>query len=348
MYQPPPFHPDRPGLVAPVRVDPDGVTGPTRRQVRGKAWRQTSYGLHVPSTTDPVDPAQRTVEAAALLHPGEAVTGWAAMSWRGARWFSGATPAGEPRPVTLVAARHVLPPPHVEVSQEFLRPGDVEIVDGLPVTAQLWSVCFEARYADGLVDAVVAMDMAAYDDLVSLAELAPYIASRMAPTGIGQARKALSLADENSWSPQETVMRLVWQLVAERPRPLCNVPVFDRVGRHVATPDLIDPEAGVVGEYDGSLHLLGHQRASDLRREGELRALGLEYVTMVTGDRSDGYRSFLERLATAYARAAERSDADRDWTLRPPAWWTSTATVQARRALAPELRARLLRHRRVA
>ena len=348
MFEPSPFHPARPGLVAPVRVDPGGVTGPTRRQVRSKAWRRTSYGLHVPTTTDPTDPAQRAVEAAALLHPGEAVTGWAAMRWKGARWFSGVTTAGEPRPVNVVAARHVLPPAQVDVSQENLPPGEVEVVDGLAVTTDLRAVCFEARYADDLVGAVIAMDMAAYDDLVSLTELAPYVASRMAPTGIGQARKALSLADENSWSPQETVMRLVWVLRAERPRPLCNVPVFDQHGRHVATPDLIDPVAGVVGEYDGSLHLVGEQRAADLRREGELRSLGLEYVTMVAGDKSDGFHSFLGRLETAYARAAERRVPARGWTLRPPGWWTPTATVRDRRSLTPELRERLLRHRRVA
>ena len=55
-------------------------------------------------------------------------------------------------------------------------------------------------------------------------------------------------------------MRLVWELDAGHPRPLCNVPLFDRHGRHLATPDLVDPGAGVVGEYDGAVHLTGAQR----------------------------------------------------------------------------------------
>ncbi|MEJ7796628.1 MAG: hypothetical protein WKF50_13815 [Nocardioides sp.] len=346
MFQPPAFHPERPGLVAPVRVDPRGLDGPTPGQVRGKAWRQTSYGLHVPSSVDRTDPGQRTVEAAALLGPDEGVTGWAALAWQRARWFSGTTVSGEPQPMTIVAKRHVVPPAHIDLSQEYLKPGDVEVVDGLPVTLAVRSVCFEARYAATLAEAVVAVDMGAYDDLVSLSELVPYVAAQMAPTGIGLARKALSLVDENSWSPQETRMRLVWELLGERPRPLCNVPIFDRWGRHVATPDLLDPEAGVVGEYDGSLHLAGQQRARDLRREGELRALGLEYVTMVAGDRTDDHHSFLIRLATAYARAAYSAETDRLWTIQPPSWWTPTTTVQARRALDPALRERLLRHRR--
>jgi hypothetical protein len=35
---------------------------------------------------------------------------------------------------------------------------------------------------------------------------------------------------------------------------LVNRPVFDQHGHHVATPDLLDVEAGVVGEYDGAMH----------------------------------------------------------------------------------------------
>jgi len=35
------------------------------------------------------------------------------------------------------------------------------------------------------------------------------------------------------------------------------------------------------------LHLAGKQRAKDIRREGDLRAVGLEYVTMVSADLRD-------------------------------------------------------------
>ena len=143
-------------------------------------------------------------------------------------------------------------------------------------------------------------------------------------------------------------MRRVWTVVAGRPRPLCNVPVFDRHGRHVATPDLLDPVAGVVGEYEGSVHLVGSHRARDVRREGELRALGLEVVTMVAADRLDGYRSFLERLDAAYANARFAGELGRPWSLVPPRWWIDTTTVEARRNLDPDQRARLLRYRRAA
>ena len=254
-----------------------------------------------------------------MLYVGEAVTGWAALGWQGGRWFTGTVGDGSALlPVPLVTERHVLHQPGIEISQEFLGRWERQFLDGLVITSALRSVCYEARYADTLPRAVIAVDMAAYSDLLSLDELAPYVAAQMAPTGIGQTRKALALADENSWSPQEVAMRMVWTRRGDRPRPLCNVPVFDRWGHHVGTPDLLDPVAGVAGEYDSALHLVGMQRTKDVRREGDFRSLGLEYVTMLGSDRSDDYRSFLLRLDTAYGHARYADEATRPWTIVPP------------------------------
>ena len=343
VFEPPPFDPNRPTLVAPVRADPSGLRGPTRKEARGPRWRRTSRGFFVPADLPEDDPQQRTVEASVLLRPGEAVTGWAALHWLGGRWFGSSAD-----PVPLVTQREVVPPPGVLVSQEHLKRGEVVVVDGLPVTTPVRSVCFAMRHARDWRDGVVAIDMACYSDLVTVAEVAAY-AARIGPwTGIPRCRKALAYADENSWSPQEVIMRLVWTIDAGYPRPLCNVPVFDRHGRHVGTPDLLDPVAGVVGEYDGSQHLLGPQRGRDVRREGEFRRLGLEWVTMVASDRADDYVSFRSRLTTAYANARHAPADDRPWATDPPSWWVDTSTVAARARLHPAARARLLRHRRAA
>jgi len=341
VFSPPRFHPNRPSLVRPVRVDPTGECGPTRKQARGPRWRRTSQGFYVPSQVPADDSYQRIVEASVLMRPGEAVTGRAALCWLGARWF-------DARQVDLVTCREVVPPPGVQVSQEFLRPGEVVTVDGLPITVPVRSVCFEVRHAATLTEAVTALDMAAYSDLVSIRELAAYAAALGPWTGIPQCRKAVGLASENAWSPPEVMMRLLWTLDAYRTPVLCNAPVFDRFGRHVGTPDLLDPVAGVIGEYDGPLHLAGRQRAQDLRREGDFRGLGLEYVTMVAGDAADHYQSFRHRLETAYRNARRMSEHERVWTVEPPRWWTDTATVAARRALDPRARDRLLRYRRTA
>ena len=344
MFEPPPIHDRRPGLVAPVRVDPSGTTGPTRGEARGPRWRTTSHGLVVPADVER-SPSQRIVEAAAVLRPGEAVTGWAALHWLGGTWFEGTTTRGEPRAVPLIAQRHLVAQTGYSVSQEFLGPWEVMLVDGLPITTPVRSVMFEMRYAARLGQAMSSASTACFSDLVSLAEVAAYLSALGAVTGIPQARAAHAEGDENAWSPREVMMRRVWTQ-AGLSRPLCNAPIFTLDGRHVGTPDLFDPASGLAGDYDGALHLAGDQRARDVRRESDFRDVGLEYVTMVAADASNSAH-FTGRLLSAHARAVA-STAPRRCTVEPPDWWTPTVTVEQRRNLDDWQKERWLRHRRAA
>jgi hypothetical protein len=335
-------------VVLPVRVDPEGKVGPTKDQARGPRWRPSSHGFYVPADVDATNVDQRIVEAAAVLpEDWGAVTGWAALAWTGSRWFDG-TPwgGGITCPVTLAVGgnRAIRPQRGIATSEERLLPEDQEIVDGIRLTTAVRSVLYEVRYAAGLRQAVTTIDMACYDDVVSIAELHRSMVNLSGWTGAPLAREALSLAHENSWSPREVGMRMVWQSVAGRPRLCCNVPVFGPDGRFIGTPDLVDPVAGVAGEYDGALHLGGAQKSKDLDREDLFRTHGLEYVTMLAGDVADPTR-FLARLAAAYERAAAVPRSRRLWTLERPDWWVDTTTVAARRALDERLRGRLLRYR---
>jgi hypothetical protein len=342
MYVPPPFHPRRPGLVAPVRVDASGDSGPTRGQARGRKWRTTTRGLVVPAGVV-VTSQQRTLEASAVLKVDEAVTGWAALDWQGARWFDGTSDGVELRNVPLVARRHLLEQPGFSVSQEFLDPQEIVVVDGLPVTPAVRSVVFEMRRAASLGDAVVALDMACYSDLVSIAEVAAYVSQLGPVTGIQRARDALVEADENSWSPRETQMRGVWTRRAGLARPLCNAPVFTTDGQHVATPDLVDPRLGLIGLYNGRDHLTLVGASTDRDQEATYRDLGLETVTMLATDWGD-LHGFTDRVRQAAERARERHGVQ-PWTLTPPPSWVSTSTVERRRALTAEQRRRFLRYR---
>lgn len=345
MFVPPPFSDRRPGVVAPVRQDPHGLEGPTPGQARGPHWRTTSRGLVVPADVAST-PDQRTVEASGVLGEDEAVTGWAALNWMGAAWFAGSVNGTEGRDVPLVARRHLVAQPGFAVSQEFLAPSEITVVDGLPVTRALRSVVFEMRYAQMLSEAVVALDMACYSDAVSVAEVAAYVAGLGPVTGIQQARDAVAEAEENSWSPQETRMRGVWTRRAGLPRPRCNVPVFTLDGRHVGTPDLIGSTLGLVGQYNGSGHLTLAGAANDIKSDEAYRDLGLETVTMVASDWAD-LDDFVARLSSAARRARARSG-PRGWTLEPPSWWTPTVTVAQRRALSEVEVRRYLRYRRAA
>ncbi len=349
-FRPPPFHPNRPALVAPVRTDATAREGPSEAQARGPHWRRSSTGLYVPAEVDACLVEQRIVEAAGLIpRGGGAVTGWAALRWLGGRWFDGSTPGEQFLPVELAMWSDIRQQNGVAVCEERIDPREVIEVDGLPVTIPVRSVCFAMRYADNVRDAVRIFDMAAYNDLVSLAELEAY--AGLAPrtglsgwTGIPQCRKALALGDENSWSPQEVAMRLIWMLDAELPRPHTNIPIFDRRGNLIGTPDLFDEEAGVAGEYDGPHHLNRGQRASDVRREEAFRNVGLESLTMVAGD-SANRGEMASRMIATRQRARWLPESQRAWTLQPPPWWVPTLTVEQRRQLDAGQRQRFLRNR---
>ena len=250
--------PLRPGLFAPVRIDRRGLTGPTKKQAATSAeWRRSSWGLWVPATVE-LTVEQRIVEAAARLPEHGGVTGWAALAWRRARWFDGTGVTGLPRPIWLATAGDdIRAQPGIAVSAERLDPRDLEWVDGVRTTTSVRSVWFEMRYAEDRRAAVVAFDIAAYDDLVSLDEMWEWEAAHPGWTGAPQNRWALSYGSENSWSPMEVLTHLVWQIDAGLPAMLCNRPLFDRSGQHIGTPDLLDLEAGVVVQYKGAVHLVG-------------------------------------------------------------------------------------------
>ena len=336
------------GLVWPRRAGDDD--GPTPWQARAGLWRKTGWGHYVPTDT-PVTPRQRVVEAAALWSDA-VVTGWAALAWRRARWFEGTAADGSALPVDLHlgVGKGMRRQRDVAVTtQESVPPWAFERQSGIRVALSIWAVAFGMRHAPSVVEAVKVFDMAAYDDLVTIEELRRCADDVLGTrTGVPQLRAALPLLSENSWSPQEPVMRYVWHFQAGCPLPLANRPVFDRSGRHVGTPDMIDLEAGVFGQYEGAaVHLVGAQRSTDIRQEAAYRDLGLEGVTMVAADRTDT-RSFVGRVQEAYARAGRRPLAERRWLLEPPSWWVSTSTVEQRRALVGWQRERLLAYRRTA
>jgi hypothetical protein len=331
-------------VVRPVRRDLRGVEGPTPEQARGPDWRQTSRGLYVPSSVDGDRVEQRIAEAGAIIRGYGAVSGWASLRWQGGYWFPGVQPDGTAAPVDLVTGGHALRPrAGIRISEERLSPADLVVVDGLRVTSAVRSVCFLMRYARSLAEAVQVLDMAAYSDLVSLDEIAAYALDHPGWTGIPRCREAIVRADENSWSPMESAARSVWTDAAGLPRPLSNVPVFDLDGRHVGTPDLLDPSVGLALEYDGALHLAGSQRARDVRRDEAYRSLGLDVLIVVASDLTHRHR-LAERMIAAHARAA-RFARTPEWTLDRPAWWVSTDTVIQRRALVGLDRDRWLRLR---
>ena len=321
----------RRGTIAPVRVDPTGLAGPTRHQATTAAWRRTSRGYYVPADLART-PLQRVAEAGVLTRtPQVAVTGWAALCWLGARWVTGTSADGSTWPVDLAAAGAALRPQRgLRISQERVDRGLVRIVDGVRVVDPVTAVVFAARRSPTRDGAVELLDMACAADLVSLAEVAARLEQHPGLRGVSRVREALPLADENAWSPREVHTRLAWERLTGN-RPLTNRPVFTPEGRLIGAPDLLDPVTGVCCEYDGDHHLDRRQRRRDLAREDEFRAHGLEPFVLVAGDLASG--RLAHRLAAATARAGLVPADSRRWTLDTPPWWEPAHTVSRRRDL---------------
>jgi hypothetical protein len=329
-------------------MDATGEAGPTPRQARGPHWRLSSHGFFVPSSVE-LSVDQRILEASAVLPPRGAITGWAALRWQGARWFDGVTLGQQSPVVVLAACRRIRSQRGIQVAAETVPPRLTRMVDGVRVVHPVSATAYEMRHAPHHRYAAIVFCLAAFNDLVSFEEMIEHagLAPRLGLsswTGMPQYRDAMGCVSENVWSPQEAAMMLVWILDAGLPAPLMNQPIFDRHGRHLGTPDLLDLEAGVVGEYDGALHLQGRQRRKDIGREERFRDHGLECFVAMAGDLVDR-SAMATRMRSARRRARWEPEDARRWTIEPPAWWTPTVTVAQRRALSEQQRALLLRHR---
>lgn len=324
-------HVDRPeDLVTPVRVDPSGRAGPTRHQAAGRRWRQTSAGLHVPiDAPDHVD--QRILEQGSRIRAYGAVTGWAALRWRGARFFEGTAAHGDGvdrLPVPLVTGgRDLRPDPRVHISKAQLAPDERELVDGIWTAIATRALFDELRRHGNLRQAIVDVEMAIAAKLTRIVEFQDYLSGRNAWTGVGLARDAAAVAGLGCRSPQEVRMALAWMWDAGLPRPLCNAPIFDLEGRLIAIADLLDVAAGCVGEYQGADHKEGEKHRTDVAREQRLRDHGLECFEVVGGDLQD-LDLTVKRMVNARDRARFDPEHRRTWTLRQPAWWAGWAAAR--------------------
>lgn len=309
------------GLVRASRIDPTGRVGPTRRQAAGPRWDRVAPGWYAPvDRPDCVE--QRILEQSCRLTEGRvgAATAWASLRWRGGGFFDGRGPGGfEILDVPLlIGTGSVRQFPGSRISKEQLAPSEREVIDGLAVTTVQRALFDEVRRRGELWSAVQAIDMAAAARMISVRLFWLYVVHRPAWEGVPLVRKALDLASDRSRSPRETWLRLVWVLLAELPPPLCNRPVFDRDGQLLGVPDLFDPVAGLVGEYDGAHHKDVVRHRSDVSREERFRKHGLEYFVVVQGDSREVAS---QRIRAARARAKFVPPESCSWTLTRPPWY---------------------------
>jgi hypothetical protein len=286
----------------------------------------------VPAYVDSSLPEQRIVEVSVHLPPGGAVTGWAALRALGATFCDGRLDDGRTEiPVPLVVGPHRSRRAQEGVVwlQDRIGPEEVWIRLGVPVAAPDRATFDAVRRAPSLWEAVILLDMAIAAELTTIARMRRYVDAHPGWLGVPQARPALELADEHSRSPAETRMRLIWTKYAGLPRPLVNREVFSHDGKLLGVADLLDVEAGVVGEYDGGDHAGARRRSSDAAREGGLRDHGLE-VFRVTGFDLRDHDAVVRRMRAARRRARWAPPHQRAWTIEPPPGWQTTPSLDER------------------
>jgi hypothetical protein len=319
-------------LVQPSRLDPNGATGPTRGQARGGRWRRVGPGLYVPSAVSADLPEQRIAEAAARLPPGGAVTGWAAGRLLGAGYLDGLMPDGRTRlpvPLAIGARARLRPGPGVRLLRNDLPRAEVTTALGVPCTTPERAALDAVRTTKRFVERLVVLDMLMLAELTSLQRLNRYAAQHAGLPGVALLNEALGLADENSWSPNETRTRKIWVVDAGLPPPRVNVPVFDRRGRLLGYPDLLDEEAGLVCEFDGADHRRAARHSADVDREATFRRHLLE-VTRVTGPDLAVPDRVRSRLLAARSRTRRLPESERLWTTTPPPGWAAAPPLEVR------------------
>lgn len=329
-------------LFPPVSVDPTGIRGPTKSQAAGPGWVRVGHNAYVPASVDRNVPEQRAVEAASRLSPEGAVTGWAALRLHGAAYFDGRGPGGqalEPVLLALGSRSGRRGDSQVQLSYEPVTRAEVVRRQGVSVLCPVRSLFDEMRRVGNWRDAVVALDMAAAAELVSVRQLSEHLAAHSGWRRSTQVVRALSYASELSRSPAETRLRLLWVIDAALPPPLVNQEVFDRAGRLVCIADLLDVDAGLVIEYDGAEHRRAHRHSQDVAREERCRTVGLEYCK-ITGPDMHHRDRVLARFQATRSRARFATAGARLWTLDRPARRPTRESLEDRLALREWLQER--------
>ncbi len=288
-------------------------------------------GVWAPAGTDPTDADLRIAAVAAQLPAHAVVGGWAAARLHevtaggrdpvfdgGPRWEERPIGRGRCARVLVCAARdsRLTHRPDVRVFRSPVPDGQRERVLGMTVASAVRSAFDMARLLP-VTSGVIAVDRMLALRLMTIDDLALLVAAPGRWQGRPAARRVLTLCDAGAESPQESVLRLLW-VGAGLPRPRANVEVLDRDGRFVARVDLLDPDAGVVAEYDGGYHSGSDRRSRDAARQETLERLGLVVVRATSVDLEDGgARAWQMRLRAAYGRAARRPGDERRWVIGP-------------------------------
>jgi hypothetical protein len=210
-------------------------------------------------------------------------------------------PASAPRDVRVTDTSQWRRGRGYRVARAALPPGDVVpwLTFGATSVARTLVDCAR-EWAQ--LDAVVAMDAAMQDRLVSRAELMAAVHSARHRTGASEAARAAGLSNGHAESPLESQGRLAL-LAAGLPLPELQVELHDSRG-FVARIDAWYDDAAVALEFDGREKYTdptGGRSPADVlwdekRREDKVRDLDVRFVRVVKADMGRAWPGVVARL----------------------------------------------------
>ena len=289
---------------------------------RGRRWRRTSRGYFVPSQPGELTSAQRILDLAPLVPATGALTGWAAAHVHGVDQLDGRDPDSmDLLPITVELGRDLgrASTDRVVYRREHLPGRDRLTRHGLRVTTPLRAAFDGARLAHDLVEAVAFLDQVTHVLPVTVAELADWARPGGRWTGM--------ISSDARWRwpipPRPTLgvaAAHVRHAPRRPPRLQVNQPVFDLEENFLGIPDLLDPEAGLVLEFDGQDHRLRRQHRADNLREEKLEVVNLTVCRVDSLDLRQPV-PLVERLRARRAQGLARDRSKDRWTLEQPLWW---------------------------
>jgi hypothetical protein len=268
----------------------------------------------------PLDPIVRIQAVSAAMPAGAALGGWAALRWLGVARLDGRTGPGAdlelPVQVCLGPVGRMRRQRGIVLDRSTILDADLAERDGVLVTSAARS-CLDVARRLGVEEGLVATDAALQAGATTSTELSESVARLAGIRGVPQARLVVTLADGGAESAPESRLRYVWIVEAGLPSPLVNPDVLTLSGFFVARTDLLDPDAGMVGEYDGAAHRELDRHTADNVREEDIEDLGLQVVRATSIDLWPERRRLVRRLQTTHARVLTRDRSRDHWLVRP-------------------------------
>jgi hypothetical protein len=291
------------------------------RDLAGPLWTPVLPGVHVWLPPERLDAITRIESVVAWMPQGAVLGGWAALHWAGLGNIDGRTGPGASRDlpisVCLGPVGRVRQPPGVDLDRSTILDVDLTECRGVAMTTPARS-CLDVARRCGAEEGLVVTDAALRAGLVSRADLDDAVSRLVWIKAVPAARLVASLADPGAESAPESRLRYVWVVEAGLPVPLVNPVVLGYDGTFLGRSDLLDEDAGLVGEYDGEEHRLLDRHTADNVREEAFEATNLVVTRATAIDLWPQRRRLVHRLIERRAFGMARNRTRDSWVLQLP------------------------------